>query len=119
MTDYALKVAKEILMEDMRAGIKGVCPPPVEWQKAVVMAHAVEDAAARRAEVAAPSIPISEIEREIEHIKTNGVSLAKFGGQSADEGRCRELCAMYLRDFISARQMSKRLKELPLSGPSG
>lgn len=58
------------------------------------------------------SIPIADIERQIEDITKNGISLAKFGGDEAVEGRCRELCAMYLREFILTHRMSEQLAEL-------
>lgn len=61
---------------------------------------------------------MTDIEREIAHIKRNGISLAKFGGQEADEGRCRELCAMYLREFILSYRMGQRLKALDLAAES-
>lgn len=35
-------------------------------------------------------IPIADIEQQIAHIKENGISLAKFGGDEVQEGRCRD-----------------------------
>jgi 2-phospho-L-lactate guanylyltransferase (CobY/MobA/RfbA family) len=55
------------------------------------------------------AVPVSDIESDISHIEQNGIALAKYGGQEANEGRCRELCAMYLREFI----FSWRLKQQP------
>lgn len=59
-----------------------------------------------------PSVPIADILRTADHIEKNGFSLKKFGGEMIDEGRCRELCAMYLREFVSNYHMGERLKEL-------
>ena len=73
---------------------------------------------AARSATREPSIPLSEITAQILHIKLNGVSLAKFGGQDADEGRCRELCAMYLAEFIQCYHMGERLKALDLNESS-
>lgn len=71
----------------------------------------LKEAEARLAE-ARPSVPYKDIEAEIEHIKQNGISLAKFGGESVDEGRCRELCAMYLREFITAHKLKLRIDRI-------
>jgi hypothetical protein len=61
---------------------------------------------------ASDAIPIREILQQVDHIEQNGLSLAKFGGRDADEGRCRELCAMYLREFILTHEMGKRLQKI-------
>lgn len=45
------------------------------------------------------SIPVADILRQIEHIRANAMSLASYAGQK-EEARCRELCALYLHDFI-------------------
>lgn len=58
------------------------------------------------------AVPVADILRQIEDIKKNGISLAKYGGEEVHEGRCRELCAMYLREFILAEEMSQRLVDL-------
>ena len=57
-------------------------------------------------------IPIAGILAEIDHIEQNGIDVAKFGGQEADEGRCRQLCAMYLREFIIIHGWEERMHEL-------
>lgn len=62
-----------------------------------------------------PSVPLSEILREADHIEQNGVSLAKFGGEEIHEGRCRVLCAMYLRGFVQSYHMGEQLKALDLA----
>ena len=49
MSAYADKIAMEVIEADERAGIRGVCHPPLEWHKAVALARAVS---APRAEVA-------------------------------------------------------------------
>ncbi len=59
------------------------------------------------------TIPVAEIEEQIEHIKQNGIDVARFGGEMKDEGRCRELCAMYLREFIHTRQLGRALELYP------
>ena len=58
------------------------------------------------------AVPVSDILREIDHIKQNGMNVSKFGGEMKDEGRCRQLCAMYLDEFVRNEAMSKRLVEL-------
>lgn len=56
----------------------------------------------------ADAISISDIESEIAHIKKNGSTLrVEFGAEH--EGRCRELSAGYLQDFIVARSMKLKL----------
>jgi len=64
---------------------------------------------------AAPAAPpqdaletfLKECEAEAAHIEKNGSTLrTKFGDEH--EGRCRELCAMYLRDFIISYRMGQR-----------
>lgn len=55
------------------------------------------------------AIPVSEIEAAISHIQQNGIAVAKYGGEHADEGRCRELCAMYLEEFIVTLRMQQKL----------
>lgn len=64
-------------------------------------------------EVAAPDmISIAAIQEEIAHIQQNGIDVAKFGGQDLDEGRCRELCAMYLSEFILSHRLGQQLDAL-------
>jgi hypothetical protein len=60
-------------------------------------------------------ISLDDIRQQIDHIEQNGIDLAKYGGKDADEGRCRELCAMYLREMILAHGMQQRLDELDRS----
>lgn len=55
------------------------------------------------------AVPVSEIEAEIAHIEQNGRRLKALPGMF-DEGRCRELCAMYLREFIINLRAKKKLK---------
>ena len=66
----------------------------------------------------ADAITYADIRRQIAHIEQNGLSLKKFGGENVDEGRCRELCAMYLQEFINANEIGKRLRELTLGAPT-
>jgi hypothetical protein len=63
------------------------------------------------------SITYADIRRQIDHIEKNGMDVKKLGGEMVDEGRCRELCAMYLREFIQTHEMGKRLQELDLGRP--
>lgn len=44
MSAYADKIAMEVLEADERAGSRGVAHPPLEWHKAVALAHAVSKA---------------------------------------------------------------------------
>lgn len=60
------------------------------------------------------AVPIAEIEREIAHIEGNGWRVKQLPGMT-DEGRCRELCAMYLREFITSWRMKQKLDGLPPS----
>ena len=95
-----------------------------QWSPQWVANEAIERACAEierlrahRAEQV-PSIPLTDIQSQIDHIKKNGMDVARFGGEMADEGRCRELCAMYLGEFIQNYHMGKRLEELELrTGP--
>lgn len=61
----------------------------------------IADLERQLAEAQKDTIPISDIESQIEHIKENGLSVEKLGGQMEQEGRCRQLCATYLREFIN------------------
>ena len=61
---------------------------------------------------ATEAVPVADIEAEIQHIRQNGIDLARFSAQDADEGRCRELCAMYLQEFITSERMRKKLVAL-------
>lgn len=66
----------------------------------------------QQAEPIAEFVSVTDIESEIEHIRQNGINLAKFGGDNVDEGRCRELCASYLKEFITAKRMNNKLARL-------
>lgn len=68
--------------------------------------------AATGAQEAVESIHVSDILREADHIEQNGIAVAKFGGEEVHEGRCRVLCAMYLREFVTIKHMSDRLNKL-------
>ena len=89
-----------------------------EWKMHARCVAALREPIPHQAEEV-PSIPLSEITAQILHIKLNGMSLAKFGGEDVEEGRCRELCAMYLAEFIQNYHMGKRLEALDLrnNGP--
>jgi hypothetical protein len=63
------------------------------------------------------AVPYSEIESQIAHIQQNGIDVAKLGGQMADEGRCRELCAMYLREFINTEELRQKLVDMDYNAP--
>jgi hypothetical protein len=78
-----------------------------EWHALAVASFALSESGKHR-----DCIPYADIRGQIDHIEQNGISLAKFGGQEIHEGRCRELCAMYLREFIQTNEMGKRLAEL-------
>lgn len=56
----------------------------------------------------ASAIPVADIEAEIAHIQKNGTNLAALPGMT-DEGRCRELCAMYLGEFIASWRLKQKL----------
>lgn len=57
-------------------------------------------------------IPVAEIEEQINHIQQNGLDLKRFGGENVDEGRCRELCAMYLREMLLTRSLTEKLNAM-------
>jgi hypothetical protein len=61
-------------------------------------------------------VPVSEIEAEIAHIKENGARVKELPGMT-DEGRCRELCAMYLSEFVSNMRAKKKLARLVADPP--
>lgn len=85
--------------------------PFIEGSKYVREGVAVSEKA-----TTADAIPLADIIEQIDHVKQNGIDVAKFGGQNADEGRCRELCAMYLREWVLSEEMRRKL--VALSTPS-
>lgn len=101
---------------------------PVAWQHLTDLGNALretraalaggKDAILHEPAVASESIPISDIVREIDHIKNNGINLQRFGGDEIHEGRCRELCAMYLQGFIEAGWRSDFKRALGISAPA-
>jgi NTP pyrophosphatase (non-canonical NTP hydrolase) len=64
------------------------------------------------------AVPVSVIEAEIAHIEENGQQVKELPGMT-DEGRCRELCAMYLREFIINLRARGQLSALSETAPSG
>lgn len=70
------------------------------------------DAALETTPSATECIPLDDIREQIDHIEKNGIDLKQFGGQHVDEGRCRELCAMYLREFITGHGLQKQIAAL-------
>ena len=77
------------------------------------------DAALSRplAEGMVEAIPVSEIEAEIAHIEENGEQVRKVCGDE-NEGRCRVLCAMYLREFILGLRLNQKLTMLAAHQPT-
>jgi predicted enzyme related to lactoylglutathione lyase len=61
-------------------------------------------------------ISFTDIERQIDHIEKNGGDLKHMPGMT-DEGRCRELCAMYLREFIINKKMKQHIDALARAKP--
>ena len=87
---------------------------PVRLENAAIAALALSEEDERLPEL------LADIESEIAHIKENGMRVAAFGGdQDIHEGRCRELCAMYLGEFILAWKMKQRLEELERASGAG
>ena len=77
-------------------------------QRAEAAEAALQENAALRKEL--PDC-LAGCEREATHVEQNGSTLRiKFGEEH--EGRCRELCAMYLREFILTYRMGQRLADL-------
>lgn len=72
---------------------------------------AVKPSVRSSARLATEAVPVADIEAEIAHIEENGQRVKELPGMT-DEWRCRELCAMYLREFISNLRANKRLAEL-------
>jgi hypothetical protein len=60
---------------------------------------------------AVEAVPVSEIMAEIAHIKENGARVKELPGMT-DEGRCRELCAMYLTEFVLNLRAKKKIEQL-------
>ncbi len=61
-----------------------------------------------RAEGMRDAVSFADLEAAAAHIEQNGSNLrVKFGHEH--EGRCRELCAMYLREFIVSQRMKQKL----------
>ena len=70
------------------------------------------DLAAARAELEAArkdAVPIADILSTADHIENNGTAVALFGGDNIDEGRCRVLCAMYLRELVHAHSLQQQI----------
>lgn len=57
-------------------------------------------------------VSVSDILATADHIEKNGFSLKEYGGEMVDEGRCRELCAMYLREFVQTLRIEQRLSRI-------
>jgi hypothetical protein len=57
------------------------------------------------------AVTVADIEAEIAHIEENGQRVKELPGMF-DEGRCRELCAMYLREFVLNLGAKKKLAAL-------
>ena len=72
-----------------------------EWQEII--------AALRSEYVGGEAVPVEDIEAEISHIERNGFTLRTKFPFDYDEGRCRELCAMYLREFIVSWRLKQKL----------
>lgn len=70
------------------------------------------DAAPSSTRQTVDAVPVSEILSEIDHVQQNGIDVAKFGGQNVSEGRCRELCAMYLREFITSEGLRRKIVQM-------
>lgn len=64
------------------------------------------------------AIPVSDIKAEIAHIHDNASRLKELAGQK-HEARCRELCAVYLGEFISSWEMKKALESTPYVSQQG
>ena len=63
------------------------------------------------AETVREAVSFADLEAAAAHIEQNGSNLrVKFGDEY--EGRCRELCAMYLREFIVSQRMQTKLDKL-------
>lgn len=54
------------------------------------------------------AVPVADILAEIKHIEENGGRVKALPGME-DEGRCRELCAMYLREFVTSERARRQL----------
>lgn len=78
--------------------------------KAELTASKFREAAARR-EALLEAVPYADIRRAIAHTKDNANALKQFEG-SADEARCRQLCAAYLDEWIISHEMGKKLELL-------
>jgi len=48
---------------------------------------------------------------QADHIRQNGMDVAKYGGNLEQEGRCRELCSTYLREFAQNLQSASAIRE--------
>jgi len=60
-------------------------------------------------ERAVEGVSVETILATADHIEQNGMDLSKLGGDEQQEGRCRELCAMYLRELVQALRIEQRL----------
>lgn len=68
------------------------------------------------AERADEMVPVADILAEIKHIEENGERVKNLPGMF-DEGRCRVLCASYLRELIASERLRKKLVALGADVP--
>lgn len=81
------------------------------WEAMLLAENLERENAALRAElegVRKDAVPVADILANAAHVAENGAAVARFGGQYEHEGRCRELCAMYLRELVGAFRLKQQ-----------
>lgn len=112
-----IRSERRLIVEALRAftpshalGKCGYCGKPYSEPSAAPDAcrddHSAPSTTPRKA------VPYEDILEQIAHVERNGIDLKKFGGDNVSEGRCRELAALFLREWITSEEMRLRLVEL-------
>ena len=88
----------------------GVCVGDhVAESLAMEAASKISDLRAQLEAARKDAVPVADILASADHVAENGAAVARFGGQHEHEGRCRELCAMYLRELVSAFRLKQQI----------
>ncbi len=106
--DRAFKIGYEITddcqtVEEMTSALVA-CIQRVRMNKDKELA----DLRAKLEEARKDAVPVADILASAAHVAENGAAVARFGGQYEHEGRCRELCAMYLRELVGAFRLKQQ-----------
>ena len=78
------------------------------WKMHDLLKRENADLRAKLEEARKDAVPVADILASAAHVAENGAAVARFGGQYEHEGRCRELCAMYLRELVGAFRLKQQ-----------